>query len=265
MGLRTACLALLLLSAATPVLAETLTVNGERRDFILDGAGPEPRPLIIALHGGGGSAKRFRRANGLQKAALTNGFAIVWPDSDGGNWNDGRITPSGELVSSAQDEAFILSLVQQLVDNGVADPNHVYMTGHSNGGMMSFALGCKHPKIFKAIAPVSANIPEPMNCKGQQAIAVLNIVGLRDRVVPFEGGGIFGRPKRGGLKSVEEGFAILAARNGCKKISQKTNDSGQLLLGESCAKPTRQIRIEGQGHRWPDLATGAIIDLFKRH
>jgi polyhydroxybutyrate depolymerase len=261
--LRFLIIALLALVAAVAARAETLSVNGEQREYFVDGIEQAPKPLIIALHGGGGSAKRFRKRNGLREEALENGFVIVWPDSDGGNWNDGRRDPKGRLVSEAEDEAFILQLVEDLVARKIADPSRVYVTGHSNGGMMSFALGCTHPKIFKAIAPVSANVPRPMDCAGRSPVRVLNIIGAEDRVVPFEGGGIFGRLRRGALFSVPDGFDLLAERNRCEGTVKAETPAAMTFKGKSCAADTVQIRLKEQGHSWPDGAAQRIISFFK--
>jgi polyhydroxybutyrate depolymerase len=262
-ALRAAGMFFMLAASSVSAGADTLTVDGVERTYLLDGAGDQAKPLIIALHGGGGSAKRFRSSSGLKDAALSEGFTIAWPDSEGGNWNDGRVNRRGQLVSEASDEAFILSLVKELVAKGVADTKHIFVTGHSNGGMMSFALGCKHSRVFKAIAPVSANIPRPMDCKGKGAIAVLNIVGLKDRVVPFEGGGIFGRKRRGELMAANEGFNVLKKRNGCTDgdLISDTSAAG-IFTGQSCKAATVQVQIREQGHSWPKSEVPGIVGFF---
>jgi polyhydroxybutyrate depolymerase len=261
--LRLMLIALFALVVSVTARADSLLINGENREFILDGAGKTPKPLIIALHGGGGSAKGFRKRNGLREAALDGGFVIAWPDSDGGNWNDGRLDPKGRLVSDAQDEAFILKLIEDLVARKIADPGRVYVTGHSNGGMMSFALGCTHPRVFKAIAPVSANVPRPMDCAGERPIRALNIIGAEDRVVPFDGVGIFGRKRRGELHSVPESYDILAKRNGCQGIEKVETGQAMTFVGKACKAATVQVRLKDQGHFWPDGAVARIVSFFK--
>jgi polyhydroxybutyrate depolymerase len=243
--------------------AESIAVAGTERNYLLDGAGPGSKSLIIALHGAGGSAAGFRRRSGLLEAARAEGFSVVWPDSADGNWNDGRVNRRGQLVTDVDDEAFLLALVKDLVARKITAPNRIFITGHSNGGMMSFFMGCKHSKLFKAMAPVSANIPRPMDCKGQDAIAVLNIVGLEDRVVPNDGGGIFGRKRRGELMSVRQGFDVMMKRNGCRgDISTDTQDAS-ITRGESCKAPTELLQIKDQGHAWPNDAAKLIVGFFR--
>jgi polyhydroxybutyrate depolymerase len=259
-----AVLAFAFLPAPVSAGEGSIVAAGEERRYILDVPADGPRPLILALHGGGGSADRFRRRSGLKEAALEAGFAIVFPDSDSGNWNDGRRKPNGELVVTQDDAAFLLALVKKLVETGVADPKRVYMVGHSNGGMMSFAMGCRHPKVFRAIAPVSANVPLPTGCAKGGGIAALNIVGLRDSVVPFEGGGIFGRARRGKLMSVDETWNTLLAKNGCASDVTGDRDAALLLKGKGCSQETFQLRLKKQGHSWPEGEVSTIVNFFAR-
>jgi polyhydroxybutyrate depolymerase len=258
-----ACMAAgLVFADALPSSAETITINGVQREYLLEGAAEKAKPLIIALHGGGGSAKRFRKQSGLAEQALASDFVIAFPDSDDGHWNDGRLTRKGELVSSAEDEAFILALVRALIEKGVAESTRIYITGHSNGGMMSFAMGCRHSNVFKAMAPVSANLPLPMACKGQGAIPVLNLVGLQDKVVPYDGGGIFGRKRRGELMSVPDTLDVMARRNGCTGLITTDSTGDEVVSGKSCTVETTQVRLKDQGHRWPKGAASRIVAFF---
>jgi polyhydroxybutyrate depolymerase len=252
----------LMFQASNLAQAETLVLNGQTRSYELDQAAGESRGLIIALHGGGGSAKRFRRNSGIREAAESTGYSIAWPDSDGGNWNDGRRNSEGKIINDIDDEGFLLALIDHLIAIGAAKREKVFITGHSNGGMMSFYMGCKYPRVFKGISPVSANVPRPMDCAGQGAIAMLNIVGLRDRIVPFEGGGIFGRTRRGELLSVPESFNALAKRNRCKGNSVQNGNEVIRLVGRSCQAATLQLRVKDQGHRFPDTAAQAIVSFF---
>lgn len=50
------------------------------------------RPLVIALHGGGGDGKSFARVRrgGFHRLADRHGFLVAYPDAVEGHWNDGR-------------------------------------------------------------------------------------------------------------------------------------------------------------------------------
>jgi polyhydroxybutyrate depolymerase len=51
-----------------------------------------PAPLVIALHGGGGTGAVMEQltAGGLNRLAAREGFVVVYPDGVERHWNDGR-------------------------------------------------------------------------------------------------------------------------------------------------------------------------------
>jgi len=50
----------------------------------------EPMPVVFVLHGGGGTARQIERTTKFDDLAEREGFVVVYPESVGGNWNDGR-------------------------------------------------------------------------------------------------------------------------------------------------------------------------------
>ena len=74
----------------------TIEFNGGERTYTLvtpTSAGPIP--LIIAMHGGGGSSDQFERTSGLTAVATAAGFAVLYPNGTAGRlglqtWNAGR-------------------------------------------------------------------------------------------------------------------------------------------------------------------------------
>jgi polyhydroxybutyrate depolymerase len=155
--------------------------------------------------------------------------------------------------------AFISKLVSWLVARGVADRRKVFITGHSNGGMMSLRLLCETPDQFKAVAAVSANLPVAQTCNEKSRTAVLNIVGTADKVVPFEGGSVAGRPRLGFVTSSPRTLDSLSRRNDCdgtfaeRNTNRVKSDNTSLteLGANGCTAPVTQIRILGGGHAWP--------------
>ncbi|WKZ35133.1 MAG: hypothetical protein QY332_16080 [Anaerolineales bacterium] len=59
------------------------------------------------------------------------------------------------------------------------DTSRVYVTGASNGEMMTYRLDCETSGVIAGIAPVIANIPEPIfdACTLQESLAFLSING----------------------------------------------------------------------------------------
>src|SRR3990167_7281010 len=107
-----------------------------------------PAPLVIVLHGGGGTAERMVRLTngGLNRTADREGFLVVYPNGIDKHWNDGRGAdetgwrPQGETVA---DVGFGSALIEDRVQRQNADPPRVYVTGVSNGGQMAHRLACE--------------------------------------------------------------------------------------------------------------------------
>ena len=47
-----------------------------------------------------------------------------------------------------------------LVRRGVADPNRIYLSGISNGGVMALRLACDTPELFAAVGVFLASMPD---------------------------------------------------------------------------------------------------------
>ena len=271
---------------ALPAQADRLSVDAKQRSYILDGAGPKPKPLIIALHGGGGSARQFRRQSGIETAALAKGFSVVWPDAIGGNWNDGRLNRRRQLVHDENDQGFIRALVRKLVADGLADAKRIYVTGMSNGGIMAFRLVCDNPDLILGAAPVAANMPVPAGCKRTSPLALFNIVGTDDTFAPTAGGAILGRARQGQVISSAETLVLFQHLANCRGVPKVTTidrvaeDGTSLYISEAqgCAAPITQVQVVAGGHAWPGKnspldwitgvnsreinATTALVDFF---
>jgi len=125
---------LALVASVATAQADAISVNAVQRTYILDEArGSGPRPLIVALHGGGGSASQFKADSGLSPMATARGISVVFPESLTRQWNDGRAHFRNPKVDAADDFALMQALVKDLVAKGIADPNRIIFTGISNG------------------------------------------------------------------------------------------------------------------------------------
>ena len=247
--------AVLLALAPLPAAADSITVDGRERDFILrEPAAEGPAPLILVLHGGGGRGRQIERHSDLTEPALAAGFAVVYPDGVGRQWNDGRADLDAETVREGVDDvAFLLALVEHLVTRGSVDPRRVFVTGISNGGIMSFRLACE--------ATIVANLGVEVagGCRPARPLPLLMLNGTADELVRYEGGpvSLFGK-ERGRVIGTEATLALFAASNGCAGLAPQAMadpaDDGvgvEALVGQDCRAPTRLVRYLGGGHGWP--------------
>lgn len=226
-----------------------------------------PIPLVMALHGGGGTGQRMVELtvdlNGLADEA---GFIVVYPDGVEKHWNDGReIQTRRASAENIDDVGFIAVLIERLSEIYAIDPSRVYALGISNGGMMSYRLACELPETFAAVAAVTASMSEELaaSCDPSQSTSVLVMNGDKDPLVPWDGGTIrFGRREFGEVISTAAVMAFWAAKNDCSptptitwEVNADPQDDTRVRreVYRQCRDGTgvTLYAIEGGGHTWP--------------
>ncbi|MFZ1662212.1 MAG: PHB depolymerase family esterase, partial [Paracoccaceae bacterium] len=135
---------LVLLSPLTVRASDLANVDlADGRRYL--GAAPEGianPPLVIALHGGGGSPEQFSRDSGLAPAALDAGFAIVFPSGTSRRavgpkvWNAGYCCGYAP-AAGIDDQAFLTLVIKDAIRRYHVDPSRIYITGMSNGAILA--------------------------------------------------------------------------------------------------------------------------------
>jgi polyhydroxybutyrate depolymerase len=260
-------------------------------------------PLIIALHGKGGKGRSMilLTRRGFNKLAEKDGFIMVYPDGIEKNWNDGRMDEESNDRAHREnidDVGFISALIDFMINNYNADSRRVYVTGISNGAIMSYRLACEISHKITAIAPVDGNIPRMLyhECLPSVPVSVLAINNMNDPLVPYDGGEIYGhfhRVKLGEVLSVDESVGFWAKQNGCSTtpvlIEEPDSDpkdgtrvNCKQYLNGNDGTEVILYSVDGGGHTWPggiqylpewmigktsrDInATEVIWAFFKRH
>jgi len=260
-------------------------------------------PLVIALHGRGGNGESMILVSrkGFDKLADRDGFIVAYPDGIELNWNDGRMDEEVNDRAHREnidDTGFISDLIDKMIEDYNIDPKRVYVTGISNGAIMSYRLACELSHKITAIAPVDGNIPNMIlhECSPARPVSVLAINNVNDPLVPFEGGEIFGHfhlTKMGKVLSVKESIGFWVNRDKCSAapvISEEPDrdpkDGTRVTRSEfgNGTEGTEVIvyAIAGGGHTWPggfqylpvwligktskDIdATEVIWEFFKKH
>ena len=223
-------------------------------------------PLVIALHGGSGTAANMEKLTGFSAVSDKEGFILCYPQGVGRNWNDGRDIKDAKAVQeNINDVGFLLALMDRLISDYGVDPHMIYMTGISNGGFMSYRMALEAADRLAAIAPVAANLAENLlGKKPSQPISVLIINGDEDPLVPWEGGWVgFGDKKRGKCISAMDTLHFWQTANGIEPGTESITN-----LPERDAKDGTQIQVlssrneqsntdvvlydvQGGGHTWP--------------
>lgn len=229
-------------------------------------------PLVIVLHGRGsnGWSMTVLTHKGFNKLADKDGFIVVYPDGIELNWNDGRMDEEANDRAHREnidDVGFISALIDTMIQDYNIDPGRVYVTGISNGAIMSYRLACELSDKITAIAPVDGNIPVMLypECSPVNHVSVLAINNTDDPLVPFEGGNIYGKFRRinlGKVLSVDESIALWVNLNGCSEIPVVTEvpdiDPGdgtrvtvKQYLNNNDGTEVILYIVEGGGHTWP--------------
>ncbi|MCG8344351.1 MAG: esterase [Chlorobiales bacterium] len=249
-----------------------MQVGGIERTYYLHlppvyGESARKLPVLLVLHGGGrGDGDEVARWTGFLEIADREGFIAVYPNGIDARWNDGRIGSSrnGNENAVVDDVGFISVLIDHIVQNFRGDPGRVYVTGLSNGGMMTFRLGCEISEKLAAIAPVIANMPENIygECRPGKKLPVLVMNGTSDPLVPWEGGavGYFGE-RRGRVVSTNRTVEFWRAHNRCSSRSvrwlpdrdRRDNSRVRMSVWGNSDNTCEVVlyRIEGGGHTFP--------------
>jgi polyhydroxybutyrate depolymerase len=259
---------------ALPVGAGTLEHDGLTREYILyrPDALPAGAPLVVVLHGYGGTAAGIQGYSGLDQIAAREGFAVVYPQGTRDAWSSTYWEVGYAFHDqSVDDVGFILALVDVIAADLGSDAGAIFSTGMSNGGDMSYRLACETLDRFAAVAPVAGClmgvIAETCAPTGQPSL--LEIHGTDDGITRWEGdpAGIDGYgPYLGTGESV--GFFVSAYGLDIyeqEALPDTAPDDGSTVLAHrwSAADTSSEVwlyEIDGGRHDWPGADGNEDID-----
>lgn len=254
--------------AAVVPAATTRTIttrDGRRRGYRLfvptsAGDATQPRPLLVALHGGTGSATQFADNSDFDALAESNGFLVGYPEGVGiaggdsiRTWNAGNCCgPAAKR--RVDDVAFIGELIAGLKGEYPIDPNRVFATGHSNGGMLAYRLACELADQVVAVGVQSASL-EIDQCAPSKPVSLLHIHGSADRNVPIQGGEGDRSLSGNSFNRPAAGVRAVATADDCPGV-QRPKVPGRPDLTIELWNPCRDntavelVVIEGASHAW---------------
>jgi polyhydroxybutyrate depolymerase len=243
----------------------TVNVGGRDRVYRLHKpAGvPVSAGLVVVLHGGFGSAEQAERSYGWDQLADSEKFVVAYPDGVVRAWNvNGGGCCGRPAREGVDDVAFISAAVGNVAKNVSINAAHVYATGMSNGGMMSYTLACD-TTLFAAIGPVSGTQVDP--CRSPHPASVMAIHGTADPLIPYGGGPGHGFAHING-PPVPDLNAFWRKVDQCEAPAVTT--SGSVTTSTAGCPDNRSvvlITIDGGGHHWPDFATAKLWQFFAAH
>jgi phospholipase/carboxylesterase len=163
--------------ATVPAVGASSLALGRERDALLyvpHAAKAGPVPLVVLLHGAGGSAQGIqRRLFGIPDSIE---FALLVPDSRGATWDAIR----GEY---GPDVAFIDSALKVVFSRVPIDPTRVIAAGFSDGASYALALARINGDLFTRIVAFSPGFVPPGAATGRPEVYVTH--GDNDPILPY--------------------------------------------------------------------------------
>jgi polyhydroxybutyrate depolymerase len=246
--------------------------NGFRRSYRVhfpSGYNPERSyPLVVVIHGAFDTAEGVERFTGFSDLADREGFIVMYPNGIGllgylQHWNAGHCCGKA-FDDRIDDVGFVTTAIEEFSGRFTIDRNRIYVTGFSNGGMLTYLLGAERSDLFAAIAPVAASFggkasaesPEWQPPVPSRPMPVLVIHGLADSYVPVEGGFSERRGGTASFLSVPESVRYWVEWNRCPSGSMTKNQYSSAVhqtIWENCDHQTRVVLyiLENWGHLWP--------------
>jgi polyhydroxybutyrate depolymerase len=263
LGAGLACLLALAGCAATPASGSSTTTDrsvvitttdGDRTTHVHHPAAAQPgAPLVVVLHGAGGSGSQVESDLGWDALADRQGFVVAYPDGLEGTWNGGGCC--GQARSRGVDDlGFLGSLVGRIAAEDATDPHRVYAVGFSNGAILAYAWACGRPGELAGIGPVAGAVLVP--CAAPAPLTVVAVHGSADDRVPFGGG-----RGAGGVQypTVDGSLAPFLTADGCSPEPALADDPPATVGTWTCSSGHEVVRdvISDGGHAWPGAGPDA--------
>jgi len=235
----------------------SVRVGDQERKFVVHYPSDMRNPrVLIAYHPALGSASFMEEATLLHNAAGAENFIVVYPEGFRRTWNVGECCGLAQKMG-ADDLSFFDAIMADLSTVVQIQPK-AYVTGYSNGALMTYDLVCNRPNKVAAAVTFAAYLPpETIKRCPSGNVALMHLHGDSDQGAPVEGGmtnylGFLG-PARDTVETV-------ALRNGCNTASPISVSAPDIdttcVEFTGCAGNTvvRQCTIPDLGHSWPGMA-----------
>jgi polyhydroxybutyrate depolymerase len=264
----------------TGLIMKEITVDGWVRRYALyvpEHNGDLSLPLVFVLHGGGGEIENMIGETGRKspyklwmEIADREKLIILYPQALDGpagrpNWNDCRANAT--VLPEVDDVRFITTLIDETILHYSVDTTRIFVTGISNGGIMTLRLATEIPQRLAAAAPICASLPDTSECPSpSRPLPILFMNGTADPLMPYQGGIINNPPDpaHGSVMPVDTAVKRWISLNQADTLPEiKTFpdlDPGDACTvtrytytGSNGSAPVILYRIEGGGHAAPSI------------
>ena len=213
-----------------------------------------PLPLLFAFHGGGGEGHFF--TEDLDEYIQGGTFIGVYPEGIQGTWNLGR------EASTADDVAFVLSILDDLEGSPGFDIQDPVSMGFSNGAGFVHKLAVEADRFVSIGAMASQLLVDKEPQAGDAHVSVLQLHGTDDPIISYDGGTA---QMDHSFLSAEDSAAEWAAHNGCSTTATEAASGAYTRMEwEQCSTGTRVVhyRLDGVGHDIPGNVEGDTMAMI---
>ena len=129
--------------------------------------------LVVCLHGFGFTGEEYLER---WKARLSEDYLLACPTYPSGAWFTRRA------------EELVLATIRELQARYHIDPNRIFLTGMSNGGIGAWLIGMHHAPVFAGIAPMASGLDHVLMpfLENLRQTPIYMIHGLKDQVMPVD-------------------------------------------------------------------------------
>ncbi|MCE3224508.1 MAG: exported protein of unknown function [Nitrospira sp.] len=129
--------------------------------------------LVVCLHGAGFTGEAYLDR---WKTRLGEGYVLACPTYPSGSWFTRRA------------EDLVLATVRAVQQRYRIDPNRIFLSGMSNGGIGAWLIGMHHASLFAGLAPMASGIDDVLFpfLENLRTTPVYIIHGSQDQVMPVE-------------------------------------------------------------------------------
>ena len=132
-----------------------------------------PRPLVVALHGAGGSGAgagfAFRQADEF-------GCVVLAPDSRDWTWDS--------ILGVGQDSEFLAAAFRSTVERCAVDRRRLALAGFSDGATHVLSFGIANGDTFGHLMAFSPGLMRPPDARGKPRVFISH--GTRDQTMPID-------------------------------------------------------------------------------
>jgi polyhydroxybutyrate depolymerase len=223
-------------------------------------------PVVIMLHGAGGTGQQAMEQTGWDREADREDFIAVFPDGvaehpklpasfllNPQTWNEG----SGRHASGQRNDGdveFIAYIIDALEARYGVDPNRIFVTGFSNGASMTFRIGVELSDKVAAIAPVAGHLLVHDH-QLKRPLPTLYIIGRDDPLELPKGGVLRIRGEQVEQPPIEQNLAQWRELDGCSpKPTNDVHEAGvEKVTFSDCREGAVVVEyfIDDMGHVWP--------------